>query len=141
VLDDSLDCIYRFNLQTGRYEYISPAAQKIIGLLPNELIAQDIETAIAMIHPDDVPMLRAILVRLDETGKEEIEYRQRTECGNYRWNSNRTSLVRDSAGRSLYRDGNIHDITERKRSEEALQESVRGQLDLGTSVDYGMKIA
>jgi two-component system, chemotaxis family, CheB/CheR fusion protein len=123
VLENSLDCIYRFNLQTGRYEYISPAAQNILGLLPNELIAQDIETAIAMIHPDDVPILRTMLARLDKTDKEEVEYRQRTKSGDYCWISNRTSLVRDSAGRPLYRDGNIRDITERKRSEEALQES------------------
>ena len=33
------------------------------------------------------------------------------------------SLIRDSVGAPLYRDGNIRDITERKRAEEALRAS------------------
>lgn len=123
VLDNSLDCIYRLNLQTGRYEYISPSAKKIVGFSGDELAAQDVERAFAMIHPDDIPAMQAGLSHWEETGEAEVEYHQRTKGFDYRWISNHMSLTRDSAGRPLYRDGNIRDITERKQMEEALRES------------------
>ena len=123
VLDNSRDCIYRVNLQTRRYEYISPYAEKVVGFSPDELRAQDAEAGLAMIHPDDVPAMRAALARLEETGEADAEYRQRAKNGDYRWLSNHMSLARDRAGRPLYRDGNIRDITERKRGEEVLREA------------------
>ena len=63
VLESSRDVIYRLNLQTGRYEYISPAAATVVGFSVEELMAQDIETALAMVHPADVPAMRAALAR------------------------------------------------------------------------------
>ncbi len=123
VLDNSRDVIYRLNVQTGRYEYISPSAETVVGFSPDELMALDLETALAMIHPDDLPAMRAVLARLEDTGKGELEYRQRTKNGDYCWISNHMSLVKDSAGRPLYRNGNIRDITVRKRAEEALQKA------------------
>jgi signal transduction histidine kinase len=63
------------------------------------------------------------VARLENCEQAEIEYRQRTKSGDYRWVSNRASLTRDSAGRALYRNGNIRDITEHKRAQEALLRS------------------
>ena len=120
VLDGSRDVIYRLNMQTGRFEYINPSAEDVVGFSPDELMAVDAETPLAMIHPDDLPAMREALARLEDTGIGELEYRQRTKNGDYRWISNRMSLIKDSAGRTLYRDGNIRDITERKKAEERL---------------------
>ena len=123
VLDNSLDCIYRFNVQTDRFEYISPSCETIVGYSSDELMGQDGAEAMAMVHPDDLPAMQAGLARLAESGTVEIEYRQRSKDGGYRWLANHMSLSRDDAGRPLHRDGSIRDITERKRVEEALQES------------------
>ena len=120
VLDTSRDVIYRVNVQTGHYEYISPSAEAVVGFSPAELMAMDGEAGLAMIHPDDLPAMRAAMTRLEDTGEADLEYRQRTKNGEYRWMSNRMSLIKDSAGRPLYRNGNIRDITERKMAEEAL---------------------
>ena len=123
VLDNSRDTIYRLNLQTGLYEYISPSAEAVVGFSPDELMALDTDMAQAMIHPEDLCAMRAVAARLEEAGKGELEYRQRTKKGDYRWISNHMSLIKDKDGRPLYRDGNIRDITELKKVEEELQKT------------------
>jgi PAS domain S-box-containing protein len=121
VLDNSIDVIYRLNVQTGRYEYASPSAEAVVGYSPEELMAQDAEAAMEIIHPDDRRTFRAALGRLEDVGRTEVEYRLRTKSGDYRWLSNRMSLLRDSQGKSLNRNGNIRDVTELKLAEEALR--------------------
>ncbi|MGA2806867.1 MAG: PAS domain S-box protein [Terracidiphilus sp.] len=123
VLEDSRDLMYRMNLQTGRFEYISPSAEAVLGYSRSELAEFNLEGMIAQVHPDDLSALQSAWARLEEAGKEEMEYRQRFKDGNYHWVSNYMSLVRDSAGRPLYRDGNIRDITDKKQAVEALRES------------------
>ena len=53
----------------------------------------------------------------------ELEYRQLTKKGDYRWISNHMSIIKDAEGRPLYRNGNIRDITKSKKAEEGLKES------------------
>ena len=125
VLDNSVDCIYRLNLQTGRYEYISPSAETIVGYSPDDMLRAGCQTAFAMIHPDDLPAFRAVLTRMEEIGTAEVEYRQRAKSGDYRWISNHMSLTKDSAGVPWYRDGNIRDITESKLREERIAKLTR----------------
>jgi light-regulated signal transduction histidine kinase (bacteriophytochrome) len=87
-----------------------------------------------MIHPDDMSAMPAAFAKLQESGEAEAEYRQQTKSGDYRWISNRMSIIRDETGKPLYRDGNIRDVTARKRNEEALthaaQELERSNKDL-----------
>lgn len=130
VLGNSMDVIYRTNLQTGHFDYISPSAEVVMGYTPEQYMAMSSEEALAMIHPDDLPAMRAAIARLNETGIAEATYRQRTMSGEYCWVSNHMSMTRDSAGQPLYRNGNIRDITARKKTEEALQKSERKALAL-----------
>jgi signal transduction histidine kinase len=81
------------------------------------------ESSLAMIHPDDLPAVQAWLARLEDTGEGELEYRLRTGNGEFRWLSNHASITRDSEDRALYRSGNVRDITEKKKAEEALLRS------------------
>ena len=124
ILESSRDVIYSMNAQTGRFEYISPYAEKIVGFSVDELMALDPQETLEMIHPDDIPVMRTALAYLEDTCEAKAEYRQRTKNGDYRWISNHMSLTKDNDGRPLYRNGNIRDITERKKTEEELIEAV-----------------
>ena len=54
VLDNTSDVIVRFNLQTGLYEFVSASVIDLVGYTPDEFINIDNETALDMIHPDDI---------------------------------------------------------------------------------------
>src|SRR4030042_1541256 len=115
VLDNSLDVIYRLNISTGQYEYVSPSSAKVVGYSADELKALDSETAFAMIHPDDLPAMKAALADMEENGHAKSIYRQGPKTGEYRWLSNHLSLVRADYGGPVYRDGTIRDITETRK--------------------------
>jgi PAS domain S-box-containing protein len=125
VLDHSHDIIYRMNLRTSRFEYVSPSIMKVGGFTPEEVLAMTLQQVHATIHPDDLPGLRAAVAALDHTPTVAVEYRERNKAGEYRWLSNHITLIRDDAGQPLYRDGSIRDITDRKNSETTLETTVR----------------
>jgi len=122
VLDNSISCIYRLNLQTQCFEYISPACVQVVGFSPDELMAQDSQQALAMIHPDDLPSVYGALQRLEEDGKVDVEYRQLSKSGEHYWVLNRMALIRNASGIPMYRDGNIYSIADRKEAEKAILE-------------------
>jgi PAS domain S-box-containing protein len=141
VLENSRDVIYRTNLRTGRYEYTSPSTEAILGYSGSELASLDRKTSLAMIHPDDLLTFRSLLAHLEETGQGEGEYRLQTKKGEYRWVSNRLSIIKDSSGRPVYRDGIFRDITERKKAEEVLKESEDKYHSLFATMNEGFILA
>jgi PAS domain S-box-containing protein len=79
-----------------------------------------------LIHPDDLPRLMALRQRTIETGGAfETEHRTVLPDGTERMMLVRGEFVRDSAGKPERILGTSLDITERKRTEEALQKSQR----------------
>ncbi len=125
VLDGSRDVIYRQNVATRRYEYISPSAKTVLGFSAEELLELDAAQTAAIVHPDDLPHLRAATERVLVTGSEEATYRQRTRSGGFRWLSNHMSLARDASGLPVYREGNIRDVTDQKALEDVLRATLK----------------
>lgn len=77
------------------------------------------------LHPADSARVQyAIKAHLEsEDNPYDIEYRLRTKCGEYRWFHARGEALRDSSGKPTRMAGSIIDITERKKTENALLES------------------
>jgi PAS domain S-box-containing protein len=120
VLEHSQDVVYKRNLETGRYEYISPAIVKISGYTPDELMAMTPDQIDQLIHPEDIERindLRPKALKLPQ-GHEmvsSLEYRVKCKDGDYRWMSDHYTLFRDSQRGSLFSVASVRDITERKR--------------------------
>ncbi|MGE5411327.1 MAG: PAS domain S-box protein, partial [Clostridiales bacterium] len=123
VLDNSLDALYRVNLKTGQYEYLSPAFEDVVGFSPKEFMSMTSEEAMSIIHTDDLSVATESLACLEIEGHVKVDYRVRDSRGKYRWLSNHISLIRDDKGQPLYRDGTIRNITEQKKVEEELRQA------------------
>lgn len=135
VLDNSKDVIYRQNIQTGRYEYLSAAAESIFGFTPEEMMAPEAKGLWTRVHPDDRAVADSALSRVERLGEAEAEYRWLTKKNGYRWLSNHMKCVRDKEGKPLYRNGNVADITMRKQAQESLranEERLRLALQAGS---------
>jgi PAS domain S-box-containing protein/putative nucleotidyltransferase with HDIG domain len=86
-----------------------------------------LESVVSKMHPDDIDRVNRVMEE-SMTGDRAawlLEYRFRHKDGQYHWLSDLFTVVRDEQGHPLYLVGNVHDITERKRAEEALRESER----------------
>lgn len=104
-----------------RTTYISPQVEALLGFSPEEWLA-DPELWMRQIHPDDRERVVAEVRRLDAAGEPlDLEYRILTRDGRVRWLRNRTTILRDEAGRPRYAQGILLDITESKEAEEALR--------------------
>jgi len=128
VLDVSRDLIYRLNLQTSTYDYISPSSLRLVGFAPQEILAMGLEGVIERFHPDDRERFRTHPSRLpDDTveGREAptIEYRWQCKDGEYRWLSDNRAFVLDGDGRALALVGTVRDISDRRLAEEKKQKA------------------
>ena len=108
---------------TLTYRYYSPAVEKITGY-PAEFFLQGTERWFSTVHPEDRSRLQeaSARIRFGKSAQEEAEYRIVRPDGNVRWVRD-SVVVRTHADGRMRLDGVVSDITERKRAEEALQES------------------
>lgn len=120
LLRDSRDIIFRYDLLSGRYEYISSAVRAVLGYTDEELQNLTFETSVAAVHPDDRALFLAEVQAVEVSGRREFEFRMIARDGSYRWLSNIVTCFYDKQGRPLCREGFLRDITEKKQSEAAL---------------------
>ncbi|MBV8158069.1 MAG: diguanylate cyclase, partial [Dyella sp.] len=116
----SSDLVVRLALD-GTRRYVSPSVKDMLGWTPAEFAAQRDE----LIHPDDRERVRAVLARLQETGREPfVRYRIRNRAGGYQWIESLGKLAPspDHPGEieTVYTG---REITQRMLAEEALADS------------------
>ncbi|MDW5562347.1 MAG: PAS domain S-box protein [Methanomassiliicoccus sp.] len=125
VVESSRDGIYMFDVHTARLVFMSPAMAEVTGYSEEELKEMPGEELNEKTHPEDRERMavsnQAVLAGKDIG--EMAEYRWRVKGGEYRWLSDRRRLICDEKGRPTAVAGIIRDITDRKREEQALQES------------------
>ena len=109
-----------FIYRKGRLEFANQRFYQMVGRSQEELTGRDVAD---LIHPDDWPMVRELWRRrLAGSGAtQDYECRILLSGGEARWISGRTALIRYGGEPSLL--GNIQDITERHKAEQALRDS------------------
>ncbi len=113
--------VYDWNVETGDL-YLSPALRTSLGFGPDE--AANVDRWVGVIHPDDRPIHRnAMIAHLKgETPRFECEFRYRLDgdTGPWRWARQHGIALRRPNGRVYRVVGATGEITETKRTNDAL---------------------
>ena len=112
----------------GKILFANPAAKAFTGYEPEETIGHHFSE---YVHPDDVPILLASIQQVLSGEPLEsirgigqaVEYHMTKRDGQIVWIQTRAWPLRDAQGKIVGFSGIAHDITERKRAEEALRQS------------------
>ncbi|MFC1848275.1 PAS domain S-box protein [Chloroflexota bacterium] len=126
VLDNSIDMVYRLDLSTGKYDYMSPSSKDNLGYSPEEFQTFGLDNAATLIHEDDIEKLAANVISLMTGTKGDkvassVEYRFKHKESGYRWLSDNRSVIYDDANVPIAVVGTLRDITEQKIAEDELR--------------------
>ncbi len=127
IADSSTSIIFVFDLDAQANVYANRNVGEFLGYAPDQVRAMGADLLPQMLHPEDLPR---VLSHFGDFGAAadgeviEIEYRARHADGSWRWIWNREVIFhRHPDGTPWQILGNAQDVTERRRSEEALRES------------------
>jgi PAS domain S-box-containing protein len=123
VLENSLDAAYRRDLSTDRYDFVSPRFELVVDISADRLRSMPFTAVFERIHPDDRERVRTGVEAGMTSNRGRIDYRFRGDDGQYRWLADHFTIQRDEAGAPRYLSGSIRNITEQKRTEQALRDS------------------
>ena len=117
LFENMIDGIYR-STPEGKFVEVNPAMVKMFGYSSEqEMLNIDIKKELYF-----APEERGSHIL--DTGQEEIEsYRMRRKDGSEIWVEDHGYYIHDEQGKIIFHGGMLRDITERKRSEEAIRES------------------
>ncbi len=141
LVENAKDVIFRLSVPDGMYEYMSAASNEIFGCSPEEFYSTPLLLR-EIIHPDWLGSFETEWTRL-QNGKMPpyYEYQIIHRSGDVRWLHQRNVLIENDFGRPVAIEGIIMDITDRKRSEEALKESERRyRLLAGNTLDVSWQM-
>jgi PAS domain S-box-containing protein len=101
--------------------YVSPQVHALLGYTPEEVLANPRFWA-DHLHPADKERILQLLAdRLTAGERIASDYRMRRRDGSFLWCRDEATIVRDAAGKPLFLQGVLVDITERKLAEERLR--------------------
>jgi PAS domain S-box-containing protein len=129
LAENASDIIWTLNLETMRFDYVSPSVLRVRGFTPDEAVKMSLEETLS---PKSFEMaLKVMAGELEREGKEGVdpnrsrtlELQQACKDGSFVWAEAIVTFIRNEEGRPVGVLGATRDINERKRVQEALQES------------------
>jgi len=122
LAENAPDVIYRYRIALNPgFDYISPAVTDVSGYTPEEYYADPL-LGIKVVHPEDRHLLEGLAHgRLPAKRTHDVRWFHKD--GHVRWTEDHHIPVYDESGRLVAIEGVARDITEWKRSQEALAKS------------------
>lgn len=122
----SRDALYKRDLKTHRYTWVSPAIEQITGVPVDQWLHAGGEQLKKIIHPDDLQRTTEHVDRLAhlamaDTREFSIEYRIQKPGNTYHWVLDRHIVLFDSEGKAEFIVGNAQDVTRRKEARKILE--------------------
>lgn len=116
---------YRFRNDADRsMEFVSEGCYQLAGYSPEEFLGNSTVSISQLTHPDDRDMLwNAVQIALEQHRPYQLNYRITSKSGELKWVWEQGLGVFSESGELIALEGLITDISEQKRSEEALRRS------------------
>ena len=122
VADYTYDWEYWIDTK-GKLIYISPSCKNITGYTRDDFLNNS-DLLKSIIHPDDTNIFEYYTHNIFDTGEiKPIDFRIITKEKKIRWVSHVCQTIYDNSGAITGQRGSNRDITERKKTEQALNES------------------
>ncbi|SOR27594.1 Diguanylate cyclase/phosphodiesterase with PAS/PAC and GAF sensor(S) [Methylorubrum extorquens] len=123
LADNSTDLIVRCT-PDGTRLYVSPAAKRLLGYEPEELVGTK---SLDFVHPEDVADFGLVLSAVGRGCSERAvsQQRYRHKNGSWLWVETSFSVTRDAAGAASGFVAVVRDISERKKVEHAMAHMAR----------------
>jgi PAS domain S-box-containing protein len=134
IFENAIEGIYQATTE-GSYVSVNPAFAKMLGYkTPEEMISSitDIATQIYVNHDERLELIK----QLDVSDLvEEFEFRAYRKDGKILWLLANARVIRDENGNIEYFEGRVQDITQRKRAEDELKNTLDSLRNaLGTTI-------
>jgi PAS domain S-box-containing protein len=118
LLVEQLPLITYINVpgESGRWVYLSPQLEEILGYEPSDWTS-DLRNFVDAIHPDDRERVTAERAASGTKGRIGLEYRLMAKDGRTVWMRDEAVVVRDLSGKPLYVQGYLLDISAEREAE------------------------
>ena len=131
IADATPSIITSYNINTGKYRFVSGGLEKLLGYSPSQPLEEGIAFFISVVHPDDlepIMLQNQRAMELANQGKDndsivEFIYRMRHKSGEYRWfHTYGTIFDRNQEGKVEHVLNISIDITQQMKAEEKIEE-------------------
>jgi diguanylate cyclase (GGDEF)-like protein/PAS domain S-box-containing protein len=119
VLAENINDLVCLHDPDGRYLYVSPSCEALLGYRHDEMLGQDPYT---YFHPDDRDLIQQEAHAGATAGKSTaITYRMRQKSGNYIWFETLTTPILNAMGQVIQLQTTSRDVTERIQAQNQLE--------------------
>lgn len=128
ILDNSKDVLYKLDLTTREYVFVSPAVESMLGYEIERFAEGGVNFILSIMHPEDRDHMSRVVEKYDNLEDGDFlpatEFRLQDSKGNWTWVSNVRSLIRNEHGEPEAIVGAVRDISTQKEQEEKIKESL-----------------
>ena len=142
LADRLLDGIYHYDLLSREFTLLNKRFYEFFKFEEGDKEVVTTKSVLLRIHPEYRDKVRKASSESLAPGSDggEVEYCLLRDDGSQRWMQDRWIVIRDNSGRPVAIQGIVRDETERKRVEEALQESEDRLKNMFNSVQAGIVV-